>query len=297
MKKLIIRVLIGLFVLVVLVYTGIIVYLKTQETKLVFYEAYGQPIRTIAPDSTLLSYQRMELRSEDGIKLTGWVILSEKDTIASPWLLFCHGNASDISYIDYIARYKLFTSLGLNVLTFDYRGFGESEGTPSETGLYKDAMAIYNYLTFTKHIPSDRIIIYGHSLGTGVAIDLATRVPTGALVVEGGFQSSPETAHQMYPFLPLHLLSLLMKNKFMSIDKIDRITIPKLFIHSSDDEIFPISEGRALYNKALTPKSFLEIKGSHDPAPIESKESFCNGLSSFLAGTKAHIASEEFNQQ
>jgi fermentation-respiration switch protein FrsA (DUF1100 family) len=293
MKKLIIRVLIGLFVLVFLGYAGVIVYLKTQETKLVFYEAYGQPVRTVSPDSTHLKYQRIELQSEDGIKLTGWVILSEKDTFTSPWLLFCHGNASDISYIDYIARYKLFTNLGLNVLTFDYRGFGESAGTPSETGLYKDAMAIYNYLTVTKHIPSDRIIIYGHSLGTGVGIDLATRVPVAALVVEAGFQSNPKTAHQMYPFLPMHLLSLIMKNRFMSIDKIDRITMPKLFIHSSDDEIIPISEGRALYDKALPPKSFLEIKGSHDPAPMESKESFCNGLSSFLAGTTAHIDIEK----
>lgn len=138
-------------------------------------------------------------------------------------------------------------------------------------------------------IPSERIIIYGHSLGTGVAIDLATRVPAAALVVEAGFRSNPETAHQMYPFLPERLLWLLMKNRFMSIDKIDRIPIPKLFIHSSDDEIFPISEGRALYDKALQPKSFLEIKGSHDSAPMESKELFCNGLSSFLDGTTANI--------
>jgi uncharacterized protein len=293
MKKLIIRLLIGLFVLAFLGYAVVIVYLMTQETKLVYYEAYGQPIRTICPDSTHLKYQRIELRSEDGIKLSGWVILSEKDTLTSPWLLFCHGNASDISYIDYIARYKLFTNLGINILTFDYRGFGESEGKPSEAGLYKDAMASYNYLTVVRHIKPEKIIIYGHSLGTGVAVDLATRVPAAALVVEAGFQSNPKTAHQMYPFLPMRLLNLLMRNRFMSIEKIDRITMPKLFIHSSDDEIIPISEGRALYDKALPPKSFLEIKGNHDPAPMESKESFCNGLSSFLEGTTAHIDIEK----
>jgi fermentation-respiration switch protein FrsA (DUF1100 family) len=293
MKKLIIRVLAGLFVLAFLGYAGVIVYLMTQETKLVYYEAYGQPVRTVPPDSTQLKYQRIELRSEDEIKLSGWVILSEKDKLTSPWLLFCHGNASDISYIDYIARYKLFTSLGLNVLTFDYRGFGESKGKPSEAGLYKDAMASYNYLTVVKHIQPEKIIIYGHSLGTGVAIDLATRVPAAALVVEAGFQSNPKTAHQMYSFLPMRLLSLLMRNRFMSIDKIDRITMPKLFIHSSADEIFPISEGRALYDKALPPKSFLEIKGSHDSAPMESKESYCDGLSSFLARTTAHIDIEK----
>jgi fermentation-respiration switch protein FrsA (DUF1100 family) len=286
MRKLIIRLLIGLFVLIVIGYTCVIVYLITQETKLVFYETYGQPIRTVSPDSTNLKYQRIEFRSEDALKLSGWVILSEKDTLTSPWLLFCHGNASDISYIDYIERYKLFTNLGLNVLTFDYRGFGESEGKPSEAGLYKDVMASYNYLTIVRHIKPERIIIYGHSLGTGVAIELATRVPAACIVVEGGFQSVPETAHQMYPFIPMRLL---VRNRFMSIDKIDLISMPKLFIHSSDDEINPISEGRALYEKSLPPKSFLEIKGSHDPAPMESKELFCYGLSYFLNGTTAYI--------
>jgi uncharacterized protein len=289
MKKLIIRIFLGLLLLILIVYAGIIVYLTTQETKLVFYETYGKPVRSVPPDSTHLKYKRIEFQSEDGVKLIGWVILSEKDTLTSPWLLFCHGNASDISYVDYIARYKLFTNLGLNVLTFDYRGFGESDGKPSEAGLYKDVMASYNYLTIIRHIQQERIIIYGHSLGTGVAIDLATRVPAACLVVEAGFRSIPETAHQMYPFIPMRLL---VRNKFMSIDKIDRITMPKLFIHSSEDEINPISEGRALYAKALQPKSFLEIKGSHDPAPMESKESFCIGFSSFLNSTTAYIKIE-----
>lgn len=289
MKKLIIRVLIGLFVLVFLGYAGGIVYLMTQETHLTFYETYGKPLRTVPPDSANLKYQGLYLKSEDGVKLSGWIVLSNKDTLVSPWLLFCHGNASDISYIDYVERYKLFTNLGINVLTFDYRGFGESDGNPSEAGLFKDAMAVYNYLTLIRNVPPEKIIIYGHSLGTGVAIELATRAPAAALVVEAGYQSIPEVAHQLYPFLPTCLLKALVKNKFLSIDKVNRIPIPKLFIHSSEDEIFDISEGRTLYEKALSPKSFLEIKGSHDSAPMESKEVFCNGFSSFLNGTTARL--------
>ena len=93
-----------------------------------FIFSMGNRSFCLPPDSENLIYRRIELQGEDGIKLTGWVVLSEKDTTSSPWILFCHGNASDISYIDYIERYKLFTSLGLNVLTFDYRGFGESRG-------------------------------------------------------------------------------------------------------------------------------------------------------------------------
>jgi uncharacterized protein len=289
MKKVIIKVLIGLIILVLLGYTCGIVYLITQETQLTFYKTYGKPLRTVPPDSANLKYKSIYLRSEDGVKLSGWVVLSDKDTLGSPWLLFCHGNASDISYIDYIERYKLFARLGINVMTFDYRGFGESDGNPSEAGLYKDAIAVYNYLTLTKNVPPEKIIIYGHSLGTGVAIELATRVPAAALVVEAGYQSVPEVAHQLYPFLPLSIFKLLVKNKFLSIDKVDRISIPKLFIHSSEDEIFDISEGRTLYEKAIQPRSFLEIRGRHDPAPLESKEVFCNGLTSFLNGTTARL--------
>ena len=286
MNKLIVRVLIGILAVGILGYGGIIIYLLTQETTLVFYETYKKPISIVPPDSSYLKYQRLDIRSEDGIKLAGWIILSDHDTLKSPWLLFCHGNASDISFKDYISRYKLFTSLGFNVLTFDYRGFGESEGTPSEAGLYKDVTAGYKYLTISKHISPDRIIIYGHSLGTAVAIDLSTREPAAGLVVEAGFQSIPESAHQLYPFLPMRLL---VKNKFMSIDKINRVSIPILFIYSSEDERIPISDGMALYEKAMSPKSFLLIKGSHDSAPIDSRESFCNGLSSYLKGTTAKL--------
>lgn len=288
MKKLVLRVITGLLGLSVLVYGGIIVYLIIQETNLVYYEAYGQPLRTVLPDSAYLEYQAIAFPSEDGVKLTGWILFSDRDSSTSPWILFCHGNASDISYMDYIARYKLFTSLGLNVMTFDYRGFGESEGEPSEEGLYKDVMASYKYLTLTKKIPSDKIILYGHSLGTHVAIDLATRVPAAALVVEGSYRSVPELAHQFYPYIPVRLV---MRNRFMSVEKIGLISIPKLFIHSSEDEIIPISEGKALYEKALQPKSFLTIRGRHDPAPMESRDIYCNGLFSFLAGTTAHIES------
>jgi hypothetical protein len=284
MKKIIIRVLIGLFAIGVLGYGGIITFLLAKETDIVFEPNSGKPPLTAPPDSLHLRYERIKLCSEDGVNLTGWVISSSKDSSASPWLLFCHGNGSNISYPDYVSRYGLFSTFGLNVLTFDYRGYGESPGTPSEAGFYKDATAAYKYLTLSRHISPERIIIYGHSLGTGVAIDLAARVPAAALVTEAGFQSIPEVAQRTYPFIPA---GLLVRNRFMSIDKIDRISIPKLFVHSSEDEIFPLWESKALYEKALQPKTFLEIKGKHSPAALVSKESFCKALSAFLAGTTA----------
>jgi hypothetical protein len=289
MKKTIIRVLIGLCTLGIIGYGGIIVFLLVKETELVFEANCGKPPLTPPPDSAHLRYQRVKFCSEDGIHLTGWTISSCRDSTVSPWLLFCHGNASNISYPDYVSRYGLFSSLGLNVLCFDYRGFGESEGTPSENGLYKDAIAAYNYLTMARHVPPDRIIIYGHSLGTAVAIDLATRVPAAALVAEAGFQSIPEIAQRQYPLLPA---GLLVRNRFMSIDKIGKISIPKLFIHSSEDEMIPFFESKELYAKAMQPKMFVQIKGKHCPAPMVSKDSFCKGFLTFLAGTTAHIESK-----
>jgi len=175
-------------------------------------------------------------------------------------------------------------------LAIDYRGFGESGGKPSEEGLYNDALTAYNYLNKTIKISPERIIIYGHSLGAAVAIDLATKVQAGAIVAKAAFKSVPDMGQQLYPFLPMNLL---VKNKFMSIDKVSSIAYPKLFIHSIEDEIISINDGKALFEKAIQPKSFLQIKGNHDSAPILSEETFIKGLSDFLSGTTATINKNE----
>jgi fermentation-respiration switch protein FrsA (DUF1100 family) len=290
MNKIVKRILIGLLIVLLLGYASIIIYLKTNETEIVYYEFYGQGPLQSPSDSLELNFQRIELNTEDGLKLIGWIVPSAKDSSSGPWLLFCHGNASDISYPDYILRYKIFNKIGINVLAIDYRGFGESGGKPSEEGLYNDALTAYNYLNKTIKISPERIIIYGHSLGAAVAIDLATKVQAGAIVAKAAFKSVPDMGQQLYPFLPMNLL---VKNKFMSIDKVSSIAYPKLFIHSIEDEIISINDGKALFEKAIQPKSFLQIKGNHDSAPILSEETFIKGLSDFLSGTTATINKNE----
>ncbi len=290
MNKIVKRILIGLLIVLLLGYASIIIYLKTNETEIVYYEFYGQGPLQSPSDSLELNFQRIELNTEDGLKLIGWIVPSANDSSSGPWLLFCHGNASDISYPDYILRYKIFNKIGINVLAIDYRGFGESGGKPSEEGLYNDALTAYNYLNKTIKISPERIIIYGHSLGAAVAIDLATKVQAGAIVAKAAFKSVPDMGQQLYPFLPMNLL---VKNKFMSIDKVSSIAYPKLFIHSIEDEIISINDGKALFEKAIQPKSFLQIKGNHDSAPILSEETFIKGLSDFLSGTTATINKNE----
>lgn len=284
MKNVFIRILIGLFAITVLGYGGILVYLMAMENTLVFEPKHESAHLSAPPDSLHLKYQRVTIVSEDGIHLVGWIIFSNWDTATAPWLLYFHGMAENVSYS--IPRYAIFSSLGLNVLSVDYRGFGESEGSPTEAGLYKDATACYNYLAMQKMVDPKRIIIYGFSLGTGVAVDLASRgIAAGALILEASYTSFPDVAQRFYPYVPLKLL---MRNRFNSIEKIDRILIPKLFVHSSTDENIPYSQGRLLFEKAIFPKVFLEIHGEHDFAPMVSKDIYCTGLSDFLAVTTAH---------
>ena len=274
------RVLAWIIIIAVIVYGGIIIIMLTQETRLVYYVNYEKPEKYSPPDGEVSEYQRFDLKSKDGTDIAGWIIPADGDTLNTfPWMIFCHGNQSDISAPDYVKRYKMFTSLGLNVLTFDYRGFGESGGKPTEKGLYEDATQVYNYLIQSRNIQPERIIIYGHSLGSGVAVDLASRVPAGGLIIEAAYRSVPDIGQKLYPFLPMKLI---LKNRFMTIDKIDKISYPKMIIHSSNDEIISIAEGKALYDKAQSPKSFLEITGTHVAAPIESKAAFCSGILSFV---------------
>lgn len=151
-------------------------------------------------------------------------------------------------------------SLGINLLAFDYRGFGASDGSPRESGLYEDALASYRYLTDSLRIPPSRIVIFGHSLGSGVAIDLATRVPAAALIVEGAYTSIPDRGQELYPYFPVRLIAA---EQFASLAKIAKVTIPKLFLHSPADVVIPYEHGQRLFDEAREPKRFVTVKGGH----------------------------------
>jgi len=260
-------------------YAAIIVYFINQEEALIFGVHQSRLPLVQPPVNLNLKYIPLRFENDDGDVLSGWMIQSKNDSTASQWILFCHGNASNISYSDYFPRYDVFTSIGCNVLTFDYRGFGESTGKPSEEGLNNDALSAFRFLADSLKIPINRIFIYGFSLGTAPAIDLATRIQAAGLIIEAGYPSMPEVAKELYPFLPMKLI---MKNKFRSIDKIEKVMIPTLFFHSVEDEWIPIEMGRLLYEKALPPKSFFEMRGPHDSAPMDSMELYNEKLSEFV---------------
>jgi len=265
---------------VVLVYAAILVLLRVYESKLIYFPG---PERTlVAPAPSLgLSVQRVEISTEDQVKLVAWVIPAQPHS--SLWLLVCHGNAGNLSEFDRPLHYAGLRQLGLNLLAFDYRGYGESGGVPSEAGLYRDADAAYRYLTKERGVPASQIIIFGHSLGSAVAIDLASRVPAAALIVEGAFTSAIDRGQELYPYIPVRWIAA---SRFSSIGKIGRVRIPKLFVHATEDEVIPLAHGRRLYEAAPEPKTFVELRGGHGDAFDVDSTRYFGSIAAFLATLK-----------
>jgi fermentation-respiration switch protein FrsA (DUF1100 family) len=216
----------------------------------------------------------MRFTTRDGVSLHGWFIPSP-DTESV--VLFCHGNAGNISHrLDSI---RIFHDLGLSVFIFDYRGYGLSEGRPSEEGTYRDAEAAWNHLVEGRGIPSDRIILFGRSLGAAVAAHLAQTARPSALILESAFASVPEIASHHYWYLPVRWLS---RFKYATAAYVRAVHAPTLVIHSRDDEINPIEQGRDVFRQANEPKVFLEISGDHNSGFLLSGARYTEGLRQFL---------------
>jgi len=221
-----------------------------------------------------LAFDDVSFRTQDGVKLNAWYVPAGNER---GFLLFCHGNAGNISHrLDTIS---IFHRLGLSVLIFDYRGYGRSEGKPDEQGTYLDAEAAWNYLVSERQVSADKIVYFGRSLGSAIAAEAALRHAGATLIIESGFTSVPAYGQRLFPFLPVRLLA---RYKYATIDKVAKISIPKLFIHSPHDEVIPFDHGKALFEKAAVPKEFLQIKGSHNEGFLLSGELYVDGIDRFL---------------
>jgi len=227
------------------------------------------------PQEAGLAYEDVYFTTPDGKKLNGWFIPAANEKEAFTFL-FAHGNAGNISHR--FEKISILHDLGMNVFIFDYRGYGKSEGSPFEAGLYKDAEGAYGYLVNTKKIPEDKIILYGESIGGCIMVDLATKATPCALITEDALSSVRDMAKTSYPFLPAFLFS----TRFDAADKIKEVKCPKLIIHSVDDEIVPFRLGEKLFNAAKPPKEFLKIRGGHNTAFLDSEKEYKEGIRSFL---------------
>ncbi|MBD3368730.1 alpha/beta fold hydrolase [Candidatus Fermentibacteria bacterium] len=226
------------------------------------------------PSDVGLNYEDLTLTTSDGVAINAWFVPSD---VEGPVVLFCHGNAGNISHrLDTI---QLLHDLGLSVLIFDYRGYGNSEGSLSEEGTYRDAEAAWSYLTNQRQVAPRMIVLFGRSLGAPVAAHLATHHDPGALIVESAFTSISDVGAKAYPFLPVRLIS---RYDYSTVDLVENASCPVLVVHSPGDEMIPFQHGRAIYQAAPEPKAFLELIGSHNEGFLISGTVYTGGLDAFI---------------
>jgi uncharacterized protein len=265
------RVLLALAATLGACYIAAIVWLMSQETRLVF-----QAGRSLGEGRPSFPFTQVDIPRADGARQFGWVM---ENPDARTWLLFLHGNAATIASRVNIARYRELRGLGLSILAPEYRGFAGLPGIPSEPGLNADARAAFDYLVDTRHVSPTRVVIYGWSLGSAVAVDLAANADEAAVVLEGAPASVAAVGAQQYPFFPVRLI---MRNRFESIQKVDRIHAPTLFLHSPEDTIIPYAEGRRLFDAARPPKRFVDVRGGHIDANEVDRPVFFGAIRAFL---------------
>lgn len=199
-----------------------------------------------------------------------WFIPTDGEAVGT--VLFSHGNLGCIS--DNLENVAVYREIGLNVLLYDYGGFGKSTGRPSERRCCADARAAWNWLTRVRGVPVDQIVLAGRSLGSGPTCQLGVEVVPAAVVLESAFHSVAYFAKQEYPWFP----TLLLWHRFDNAAKIPRLEAPVVFVHSPDDRESPIEPIRDLYQSAPEPKWFFELRGGHGSAYLTSREVYQSGL-------------------
>lgn len=256
----------GIFV-VFISWVALNAYIYMQQPNMVFY-----PFKKIevTPKDWALDYKQVSLKLKSDIKVSGWFLPHPQ---AKKTVLFFHGNGGNISHRG--DSLYIFHKLKLNILIIDYPGYGESEGYPSEDGLYQSADAAWQYLIDEEKIDPKNIIIFGRSLGGAVAVDLASRVYAGGLILESSFSSAHDMVDMAFPAI---FKLIYLRYSFDSLTKIKKIKSPVLVIHSPADEVIPFELGKKLFNAIESEKEFLEIEGGHNDGFMQSITAYMRTL-------------------
>lgn len=255
-------------------YAVLIAYVWLFQSRLIYFPNVPGRTLTATPADIGLDFEDVRITTADGIELHGWYVGA---AAGAPAVLFCHGNAGNISHrLDWI---EIFHDLGLAVLLFDYRGYGQSGGAPDEQGTYRDARAAWDYLTQTQRAKPGSIVIVGESLGGPIAAHLAQDVSPGALILASTFSSAPDLASDFYWFLPVRLLT---RFRYPTAEYVARVHAPTLVIHSRSDEIVAFAHAEAIFRRANEPRKLLEIGGDHNSALLVSRQQIADGIRRFL---------------
>lgn len=258
-------------------YLVILLVLRLSESRMLYVPG-GSRTLLDPPTELDLDVRRVTVTASDGVRLVSWAMPVSEGS--GYWLLICHGNAGNLSEAGRPYHYAGLRALGLSLFAFDYRGYGESEGAPSEDGLYRDADAAYRYLRDTLEVPAERIVLFGHSLGSAVAVQLAGRVPAAGLILDGALTSVVDRAQELFPYAPVRWIAA---SRYSSIERVGELALPKLFLHARGDEVIPLAHGRRLYEAAAPPKRFVELRGTHGDAFEVDSAAYYGAIGRFVA--------------
>ena len=242
------------------------------EKRFVFFPT-AEIART--PAAVGLAYEEVFFTTSDGLRLHGWFVTGSGDVT----LVWFHGNGGNIGHrVDELALFH--HKLGVNQFIFDYRGYGRSEGTPSEKGTYQDARAAMAYLHNRPDVDARKIVYFGRSLGAAVAVELAANHPPMGLVLVAAFSSLEDMAGLTFPFLPVRFL---VKGHYDSLSRIHEVHSPLLVMHGDLDDTVPLAQGEKLFNAANPPKRFHVLTGADHNNTYLAGEGYWEALDEFLA--------------
>jgi uncharacterized protein len=249
------------------------------EESLIFH-----PDRIVSrnPSDIGMAFDDVFFRTQDGLWLHGWFIPHNE---AKSTLLWFHGNAGNVSHR--LLNIKLLHEhIKTHIFIFDYRGYGHSEGTPSEEGTYLDGTAAMHYLLERPEAGTRRIVLFGRSLGAAVAAEMALRFNTRGLILESPFVSVPEMARVIFPVLPL---AALLRTRYDIVGKVRKIKTPLLVLHGERDEIVPFEHGKRVFEAAPQPKAFHIISGaSHNDTFVLGGKEYFQTLANFIESVSEH---------
>lgn len=270
----------------IVVYVVVCLFVYFRQSSYVYYPSKDI---TTNPSNLGMMFETVHLTTDDGIKITGWFIPSKSVQQGAQisefyTVIYCHGNGGNIS--EYLETAIVLRDMDYNVMMFDYRGYGESNGKPTEKGTYLDAMSVWKYLVETRRLDKSKIIIYGWSLGGAIAGWLAMNTEPYALVLESTFVSARAMARRMFPYLPI---GLLCRYNYNTLEYIKRVKCPVLVAHSPDDETIPFEHGLSLFSEVKNKKHFVKLAGQHNDAGLTSTPEGRKALDEFIS---SYVASK-----
>ncbi len=229
------------------------------------------------PDDVGRPAEEVWLKTPDGLRLHAWFFAADKLSSRARFaVLYCHGNGGNITSRP--GYYRAILETGVSLLTFDYRGYGRSDGEPGESGTYTDAQAAYQWLRSRGFAP-EHILVWGESLGGGIASHVATTERIGGLVLQSTFTNIPDIGAELFPWLPVKLLSRI---KYDTHSRLPAITCPVVVMHSRADTTIRFSHGEKNFAAAREPKAFIELEGDHNDPLLANRSRFVAGAEKLL---------------